>query len=211
MLQIIGAGLPRTGTMTLKTALERLLGQPCHHMIEVFENRDRDLPRFNAVLRGEEADWSRIFSDYAAAVDWPSSAFWRELLDAFPEAPVVLSQRDSPAQWLRSMQGTILPGLIEPDWENMDPQHAEMLTGLWDFATGGIDPTDEQALTRFYEQHLDTVRNTVPAHRLLEFRPDEGWGPLCEVLGVAEPDEPFPHVNTTAEFQARADEIRRDR
>lgn len=194
-LRVVGAGLGRTGTMSLKAALERLLGAPCYHMLELFEHPEH-VPRWHAAARGEAVDWVDLLGGYAAAVDWPSVTFWPELAQTFPDAIVLLSMRD-PHAWWKSAHATIFPSIAEgpPEWRAM----IEALFALR--FTTKID--DEDACIEAYERHVAHVRATVPRERLIEWQPGDGWEPLARALGVAVPDEPFPHTNTTEEFQAR--------
>jgi sulfotransferase family protein len=194
-LRIVGAGLGRTGTMSLKRALERLLGAPCYHMIEVFQ-RPEHLPVWHRAVLGEMPDWHRLFEGYAAAVDWPVSAFWREISAAFPDAIVLLSVRD-PESWWRSASSTIFPSTLkaEGDWRRMiDDLFASRFTAAI---------TDQAACIAAYEKHVAQVRATVEPGRLVEWQASEGWAPLCAALGVPIPDQPFPHENTTKDFQSR--------
>src|SRR3954463_2967084 len=92
MLRVVGAGLGRTGTASLKMALERLLAGPCYHMKEVFEHLDH-VPIWHAAIRGEAVDWSSVLDGYLAIVDWPGAACWRSLAAAHPDAVVLLSTR----------------------------------------------------------------------------------------------------------------------
>ncbi len=199
-LRVVGAGLGRTGTNSLKLALEQLLDGRCHHMIEVFGD-PAQVPLWMAAARGEP-DWPAVFDGFVATVDWPGAAFWRQLVDEYPDALVLLSQRESADAWWESARRTIFTTF---NGEHPLPPEAapwfETLRGL--LADNGIDPGDEAASKAGYERHLAAVRAEVPADRLLEWTPGDGWGPLCDALGVAVPDEPFPHVNTTAEFRAR--------
>ena len=105
-LRVVGAGLPRTGTRSLQVALGQLLGGPCYHMVEVFEHLEH-VPTWRDAVRGQPPDWNDFLSEYDAAVDWPASAFWRELADANPDALIVLSVRDDGATWWRSADQTI--------------------------------------------------------------------------------------------------------
>ncbi len=202
-LEVIGAGLGRTGTLSLKVALERLLGAPCYHMAEVLGHPEH-VPLWRKATRGELEDWESIFSGYAAAVDWPAAAFWRELARAWPDAPVVLSVRD-PEDWWESADATIFPSLrSDPppappfvrDW------HA-MVCELLDRRFGASVDDREGAIAAF-ERHNACVRAEIPPERLVEWRPDDGWAPLCAALGLPVPEEPFPRRNTREEFIARA-------
>lgn len=196
-LRVIGAGLGRTGTMSLKGALERLLGAPCYHMIEVFP-RPAHFGLWTAAARGEPVDWHALFDGFQATVDWPASAFWKEIAQAFPEALILLSTRDSAEAWWKSASETIF-GIATADRSN---PVAKMVDAIFEARfTKAID--DRDAAIAAYERHNADVRATAPRDRLVEWTPKDGWGPLCKALGVAVPAEPFPHVNTTDEFKAR--------
>ena len=114
-LRVVGVGLGRTGTNSLKLALERLLDGRCHHMIEVFAD-DRQFPMWQAAAAGGEADWDAIYEGFVATVDWPGAAFWRELVAAYPDAVVLLSQRESAEAWWESARRTIFS-----PWNGEDP------------------------------------------------------------------------------------------
>ncbi len=197
-LRVVGVGLGRTGTNSLKLALERLLDAPCHHMLEVFAD-EAQFPLWVEAVDGSP-DWDRIYERFAATVDWPGAAFWRELVAANPDAVVLLSRRESADAWWNSAVRTIFA-----PWNGEDgslPQEfrfaLERLVGR-----NGVDPGDAEVAKAAYEAHLAAVRAEVPADRLVEWTAGDGWGPLCAALGVPVPDEPFPHVNTTDEFRAR--------
>jgi hypothetical protein len=195
-LRVVGAGLGRTGTHSLKLALERLLGAPCYHMMEVFERPD-DIPVWQRAAAGEMPDWERFLDGYAAAVDWPEAAFWRELSDAYPDAPVLLSTRDVDGWW-RSASSTIFsaelrehpPGDFPSDWP-------------WDMIAARFTPrfAEEAPAKAAYLEHNDAVRRAIPSSRLVEWHPGDGWEPICTALALPVPAEPFPHVNSTAEFR----------
>ncbi len=199
-LQIIGAGLPRTGTYSLKLALERLTGGRCHHMIEVSE-RPETVDAWSAAAAGEMPDRD-LLGGYTAAVDWPASAFWRGLAAANPDAPVLLSTRSSAERWLRSIEGTIAEVYRST---TADPELARVRS-MGKVLARRFCPEwpEREAMLAAYERHNAAVRAEVPPGRLVEWQPGDGWSPLCEALGVAVPDEPFPHVNTTAEFRVMA-------
>jgi len=196
-LQLVGAGLGRTGTLSLKQATEELVGGPCYHMLEVFGHPDH-VGMWHAAIRGEPVDWDIIFDRYAAAVDWPAAPFWRELSEAYPDAPVVLSTRDSEGWW-RSADRTILE-VFRGVARESDPWHA-MVTDMFRLRFCD-DVLDRDAAFAAYEAHNDEVRAAIPSDRLVEWRPGDGWRPLCDALGVPVPAHDFPHVNTTEEFRA---------
>ena len=206
-LQVVGAGLGRTGTHSLKLALEQLLGGRCYHMTEVFGRPD-DIPVWQAAARGDLPDWDAFLGDFDAAVDWPASAFWRELAEANPDAVVLLSTRSSADAWWTSANDTIFQVVqrpLPPD----DPDTAvfsAQLAMINELLPARFTPrwTDEAEAKRAYEAHNAAVRARADPARLVEWSPGDGWEPLCAALGVAVPDTPFPHVNSTAEFRAMA-------
>ncbi len=197
MLRVIGAGLPRTGTMSLKVALERLLGAPCYHMLEVFAHPEH-VPAWHQAARGQMPDWNDLLTGYAAAVDWPASAFWPELSATYPEALVILSVRDAQSWW-NSANETIIPNIRKVD---LGSEWRMMVDAL--FATRlKSEMGDREACIAAFERHNARVRETVSPQRMLEWNASEGWQPLCAALGVPVPEEPFPHTNTREEFVAR--------
>jgi hypothetical protein len=203
-MRIVGAGLPRTGTSSLKLALQRLLGAPCYHMSEVFEHLDH-VPTWHAAIRGEAVDWQPVLGGYAAAVDWPAGLVWRELADNHPDALVLLSTRSDAATWLASVRATVMDNSPENKLED-DPSLPGFEAMLRDMLTR-FEPEwrDDPSLHAAYDRHNEDVRREVPPHRLIEWQPGDGWQPLCEALGIELPEEPFPHVNARDEFHGRPD------
>lgn len=200
-LRVVGAGLGRTGTHSLKIALEQLLGGPCYHMMEVFGRPD-DIPVWHAAMNGELPDWNSLLSGYRAAVDWPASAFWREIWAENPDAVVLLSSRDTD-DWWKSAHNTIFQIAAREVPPGEEAVRAQMDMALDMFAKKFTPQwQDESAAKRAYEAHNADVRASVPADRLIDYRPGDGWEPICEKLGVPVPSEPYPHVNTTDEFRA---------
>jgi hypothetical protein len=198
-LQIVGAGLGRTGTHSLKIALEQLIGGCCYHMIEVF-GRPEDPGVWTAALQGEQPDWDEFLAPFSAAVDWPACAMWRELAAAYPDAPVLLSTRDTDGWW-RSASSTIFEVMDSPNVPS-NPGWMAMTEAM--FARFTPDWRDETSAKAAFEAHNAAVRAGIPSDRLVEWRPGDGWAPLCEALGLPVPAEPFPHVNRTDEFRAMA-------
>jgi hypothetical protein len=199
VLKVIGAGVGRTGTASLKIALESLLGAPCYHMIEVFQHPEH-IPEWSKAMRNQEVDWDTLFAGYAAAVDWPAGACWPELMAAYPEALVLLSVRD-PEAWWKSVNETIFKGLdnnptAPPGW--LDMVH-DMIRNRFT-----ADITNRESCIAAFNAHNTRVRETVPRERLLVWQASDGWAPICDALGLAIPDEPFPRTNTTEEWRARA-------
>jgi hypothetical protein len=176
-------------------ALERLLGGPCYHMVEVF-GRPGDVPVWRDAMAGRDVDWHALFAGYEAVVDWPAAGVWDRIADAFPDAPVLLSTRTSADEWWRSASNTIFhvdPGTEMAEWKAMTDEMFRR------FADG--DHLDEATAKAAYERHNAAVRATVPPERLVEWQPADGWAPLCRALEVPVPDEPFPVTNTTPEFR----------
>ncbi|GGO21991.1 sulfotransferase family protein [Microbispora rosea subsp. aerata] len=215
MLKVIGAGLPRTGTTSTKAALERLGFGPCYHTFEVFL-RPELARRWLPVCSGGPFDWDRVFEGFRSCVDWPASFFWRELAQAYPDAKVVLTVRD-PSSWYASFDVLRSLSSQEPMTEDDAPETLRPLvaamTGLQPLFERigravfgeewrpGHAPGEERAVAA-YHRHVAAVRAAVPAGRLLVFDVREGWGPLCDFLGVAAPPaEPFPHLNDTASIR----------
>jgi hypothetical protein len=202
-LQVIGAGLPRTGTRSLRAALEQLLGGQCYHMSTLFErDHEAEVPMWQAAVDDKPVDWDALLSGCSAAVDWPASAFWREISAVNPDALVVLSTRDDPATWWRSANATVWPELRNTnrtenlDWFRMVRDLARRVVGEnWDHA--------ENAMATYERWNAD-VRATCPPDRLIEWNAKQGWAPLCERLGVPIPDEEFPRMNTSEEWAAEA-------
>jgi hypothetical protein len=192
----VGAGIGRTGTYSLKLALERLLGGRCHHMAEVLADRDRQLELWAPALRGERVEWEAVFAGFVAAVDFPAAAFWQEISEAFPDCLVVLSTRPAEA-WYRSAASTI----FELERDHGSSPFQDVWNEWLGVAAEQFD--DRAAMIAAYERHNAAVRASVPADRFLEWTVADGWEPLCECLGVPVPDEVFPATNTTAEFRAQ--------
>jgi len=197
-LRVVGAGLGRTGTHSLKIALERLLGGPCYHMLEVFGHPEH-VPLWQQASVGSAVAWDAIFGDFAASVDWPASAFWAEQAAAYPDAIILLSTRDADSWW-KSASNTIFEAMAGTAPPEMGDWHQMVLTLFERRFTPQWQ--DENAAIAAYERHNADVRANAPADRLIEWHPGDGWGPLCTALGTAQPDEPFPHVNSTSEFRA---------
>jgi hypothetical protein len=195
-LVVVGAGVGRTGTQSLKVALEQLLDAPCHHMAEILGD-PAQIPAWIDAIEGRPVDWSVMLARYRAIVDWPGGAFWRELSTANPDALVLLSVRD-PEAWYRSASNTIFLAFDNLPAE-LQPWMSEVRKLLHDrFSDRFDDPT---AMMDAFVRHNESVRAEVPAGRLLEWTPGEGWEPICERLGLPVPTEPFPVTNTTNEFR----------
>jgi hypothetical protein len=216
MLRVIGAGLPRTGTSSMKAALERLGFGPCYHMFEIITHPEQ-AERWRPVGSGGPVDWERVLAGYQSTQDWPASAFWRELAEAYPRAKVVLTVRD-PRRWYASFRALLSqsPDVNLPE-DAPAAAHAFVTTmarlrptlDRIGRATFGSDwsldqgPPEEERAIAAYHRHLAAVRESLPAERLLVFDVREGWDPLCAFLGVEAPaGEPFPHLNDSSMLQS---------
>ena len=201
-LRIVGAGVGRTGTESLKLALEQLLGGPCYHMLELLSHPE-SMTYWAAAGRGDMPDWDQVFDGYVAAVDWPVAAYWPELSAAFPDAPVLLSTRASAEEWYRSASQTIFS--VDPS--KMPGADLAFVNGMFSRFTFELD--NPRAAMEAYEAHNRRVRDSVAPERLVEWKPGDGWAPLCQALAVPVPEEPFPHVNTTEMFRQRLGDLGR--
>ena len=196
-LSVISAGFGRTGTMSLKLALEELGLGPCHHMIEVIHNGEAQVPLWNAALAGNP-DYAAIYDGYKSAVDWPSAAFWKELADAYPGAKIILSSR-SAESWYASISETILATVWAPDtWPPQAVEWFTMVTKVLERSFG--DARDKDELIATFHAHEANVKATLPPERLLVHSAKDGWGPLCAFLEVPVPLTPYPRTNSKEEF-----------
>ena len=200
-MEIIGAGFGRTGTMSLKVALEQLGYGPCYHMVELFEHPEH-VEQWETAVRGEPVDWEEMFAGYLATVDWPGAAFYKELMEAHPEARVLLSVRD-PHRWYESTKNTIY-ATVNPSPEMIaavGPAPRLNNELIWK-RTFGENFEDRQHAIEVFERHNEEVKEHVPADQLLVYEVKEGWEPLCDFLGIETPKgKPFPHLNDTDSFQ----------
>ena len=202
-LEVVGAGFGRTGTQSLKLALEELGVGPFYHMMEVFGNTEH-IPLWAAATRGETPDWDALFANYRSTVDWPGCAFWRDLAAKNPNARILLSYRDSD-DWYDSFHNTIYQAMTrdpppEPAWVAV---HHEMTRQLvLEQALGGR-PDDRAHAIRCYEDHNEAVRSEVASDRLILHEVGAGWEPLCIGLNLPVPDKPYPKTNNTKEFRER--------
>ncbi len=195
-LSVIGAGFSRTGTFSLKLALEQLGLGRCCHMSEVFAAPDL-WPVWERAYDGRHVDWDMLFAGFGATVDVPSNQFYRQIARHYPKAKVILTLRD-PESWFRSMQDTLLSEAVRRHVG--DAPVASLIRKM------GLHASDPRTLDRnhmisWYHRHNDDVLAAIPADRLLVYRVSEGWGPLCGFLGRPVPSSAFPHVNSTAAFR----------
>jgi hypothetical protein len=212
-MKLIGAGLPRTGTLSQKVALEMLGLGPCYHMVNVLGDLD-ETRVWRRALDGE-GPWDEVFDGFQSTVDWPGSFFYEELIETYPDAKVLLSVRDADA-WERSMRETIwgifygdvlmrdlssARARIDPKWDG----YIELMKEMWRRSglIGEAADTGSQPMTSAMERFNEEVQQTVPSDRLLVWSVSDGWESLCEFLELPVPDTPFPHLNDSKEFAER--------
>lgn len=193
-LKIIGAGFGRTGTASLKVALESLLEAPCYHMSEVI-GKSGHADRWLEAAAGKP-DWPAIFDGYAATVDFPASNYWRELAAFYPDAKIILSLRDA-TRWFQSTQDTIFSKKLQSFQSGT--KWGRMCKATIDDHIGG-DINNEATTTAAFEAHNEDVKRSFGADRLLVFEAKEGWEPLCRFLEVPVPEADYPHINSKDEF-----------
>lgn len=197
-LKVIGASFGRTGTESLKRALEMLGYAPCHHMYEVMPYPEQ-VAKWQAISDGATPDWDNVYEGFEAAVDWPTARFWRELAEHYPEAKIVISVR-SAESWYRSFSDTIL--------QFFHQRRADGETHLFAYnmianETFGNKIDDAEHCMAVYDAHLAEVRATIAPERLIEIELGAGWEPLCAGLGIPVPGEPYPSGNAKGAFHER--------
>ena len=219
-LQVIGAGLGRTGTLSIKQALEELGFNPCHHMKEttMYNPRPNQTSYFKDIHLGRNKGEAleALFGGYKATVDYPGCMFYEDFMKMNPDAKVILTVRDSPEAWVKSVDETIFGGHGEGRWFSgklhvllrslfVEGHHLFVIRKIMT-QTHGVNPDDPKTdLAQMYTDWVNRVKETVPAEKLLVFNVKQGWKPLCDFLGVPVPDTPFPRVNSTKQFQSRED------
>ncbi len=212
-MKVIGAGLPRTATTTQMVAFEMLGFAPCYHMRNVLGDLENELPHWEAAMDGKP-DWDAAFGEAQSTCDWPSARFYAQLIEHYPEAKVVLTERNGES-WVKSMRETVwgmfhadsplrhvsdARACLDPNWRRF----INLMTRMnWDESEGAMagDTHSDQGFIEVMNRWNDEVKATVPSERLLVWWPTDGWEPLCEFLGVDVPDDPVPHLNETVSFQ----------
>jgi hypothetical protein len=210
-MKLIGVGFGRTGTMSLKAAIEEL-GFPCFHMIDLVmgAHRERDIAHWSRIADGEPVDWQDVFEPWEATIDWPGCSRWEQLIDVFPEAPVLLNVREFDG-WYRSCENTLLAvkqaAMADelPEDANREGPSPE----LWEIIEKMIWQGDFQGMfadrewtRRMYDDRIETIKRTVAPERLIVWELGrDGWEPIAKALGVEAPDKPFPRLHDTNEFR----------
>lgn len=195
-LEVIGAGFGRTGTDSMREALNLLGVGPCHHMMEVMAH-DEQKRLWRAFVKGEPIGWDRLLAGYAACVDWPTAHYWRELSQAYPQAKVVLTYRRAESWW-ESFEKTLVPVMqssTEPD---------SLGVALVRDRVFGGRPQDRDHAIAVYEANVEAVKSEIPPERLLVHCAGDGWEPLCAFLGRPVPASPYPSRNSADDFRGAA-------
>jgi hypothetical protein len=201
-LTIVGAGLGRTGTSSLQEALAIVLNGPVFHMGELFANLD-SVTTWQAAVDGAPTDWNTLLAGYRATLDWPAVTCWRDIAAANKEALVLLSTRSSAEEWWNSVSKTLF-AVVDRDFPpDLLPMRALNVAMFERFSP---DWRDRDAAMAAYDAHNAAVRAEVPYERLIDWRPSDGWEPICSALDIPVPDMEFPHANTHDDFQKSADE-----
>jgi len=193
-LRVIGAGFGRTGTDSLREALNTLGFGPCHHMHEVNAHAEQKR-MWRALVQGAAVEWERLFAGYGSCVDWPSAHYWRELSEFYPEAKVVLTYRTAESWWT-SFEQTIVRGI-----QKSEEAESLGLALIRDKIFSGR-PDDRAHAMAIYEENVKAVKATLSPQRLLVHNLGDGWEPLCAHLGVPVPAQPYPSRNSANDFQS---------
>ncbi len=199
-LKIVGAGFGRTSTLSLKFALEKLGFDPCYHMMEISKNREF-VKFWAAAAQGNLPNWDEVFDGYQATVDWPSTSYWKEISDYYPESKVILSVRE-PEGWYKSVMNTIYGPDNRKTFESLPADHPRrlMVDRIFQTTFDGKLLDKDHAISVF-NQHTETVKATVPAERLLVYEVGSGWEPICSFLDLPVPEEDYPKSNSTEDFK----------
>ncbi|KAG6205576.1 hypothetical protein E4U35_002486 [Claviceps purpurea] len=232
-MRVIVHGLHRTGSKSTRTALHQLGIHKCYHMVDVCANLERDAGLWIRAMQNKfgdagkddkwtRADWDQLLGDSQACVDTPSAFFTIDLAEAYPEAKVVILNRD-PEKWYESVNGSVGPSMkptsaigalqylylatMLPDFR----QWTRLITAIFQYCIPFDHATEKDKAIAWYNESYRRVREAIPADRCLEFSVKDGFRPLCEFLDVPVPtvrdeqtgqvtDAPFPHVNDRAAF-----------
>lgn len=211
MLRVIGVGFGRTGTTSLRSALGVVGLGPCYHGYDMVADARR-VWQWHDLAQGGTPDWPAVFEGYQSAVDWPVAAYWRELAAAYPEAKLILTVRD-PGSWYDSARATVFKNNIDPPrglarlrlhlFEALSPDFRALIAMEHETVTRQLFEdrlADREYMIAAFTRHVEQVQTTFPAERLLTYRAEEGWAPLCEFLGVPVPDQPYPRHNGPEDF-----------
>lgn len=193
-LKVIGTGFGRTGTDSMREAINLLGFGPCHHMRSLLEDKAHQND-WRDFVAGGPCNWDTLLNGSKSCIDWPTAHFWPELIDRFPNAKVLLTWRTAESWWA-SFEKTVLPMILEASKKPIQPPGSQLILQQ---VFANKPPTRDHCIAT-YNANVERVKATVPAERLLVYKIGDGWGPLCAHLDVQVPDQPFPRSNSTAEF-----------
>jgi hypothetical protein len=213
-LQVIGSGVGRTGTHSLKLALEQLGFNKCYHMMELFQHPE-GLIYFQKAERGEAVDWDKLFEGYKSAVDYPVAKYYKQLIAAYPKAKIIHTIRDAESWYQSAVEtifwatkpsaGRMLKLLIKMPFSSTIRKRlpilkfdGEMMDNIF-----GRNLKDKQEVIRRYNAINEETLNYLPKDRSLVYEVKQGWEPLCNFLNVPVPATPFPKSNVRDEFKVR--------
>lgn len=218
-LKVLGLGMGRTGTLSLKLALEKLGFGPCYHMDDLLK-RPTDVRYWKTLDKTGQTDWNALFGAYQSAVDFPTIAYHQAILNTFPEVKVILTEREEEA-WYESAYQTILnaePTLLDKVKMSVKLPFSSRLQHLiqvfqltnkfWVRHAGKDFKRKERALD-FYRRWNQQIKQEIPENKLLVYRVTEGWAPLCQFLSVPVPDESFPTSNNRTVFKLKNQQLLR--
>ncbi|KAI8098787.1 P-loop containing nucleoside triphosphate hydrolase protein [Halteromyces radiatus] len=213
-LEVIGAGFGRTGTMSLHHALDKL-GYRTHHMVRLMSDPNQDPSVWSRAYddpEHHEDEWESVYGKYTAAVDWPTATFYKELSEKYPDAKVILTVR-SAESWYKSMHNTVFKH-VSSNRESVSKHNDAVVAMVRHTILGGILEKDvdkihdEKYICQLFNDHVEQVKRTIPADRLLVLNLGDGWEPLCRFLGKDIPDEPYPSTNTGDDFNRLVEEFK---
>lgn len=195
-MKVIGAGFGRTGTTSLKEALEILLDAKCYHFFELLNHRDHWEAWRKCIEDGEDMDFEWLFQGYEGCLDFPCCVFYKEIMKTFPDAKVVLTVRD-PKKWFQSwlsvskvLKTVRHMGSVFPVLNRVAPWAYKVVI---EDTFGGV--VEEESNIRTFNEHIENVKKNVPEEKLLVYSVTQGWEPLCKFLDLPVPDRPFPFQN----------------
>jgi len=207
-MKVIVAAFSKCGTKTMAQAL-RDLDMVVYDAMENYEYLSSDwLKVFKT--GGTVEDFKRMYAEVDACTDIPSCYFWEEIHEAFPDAKIVFLQRENEEIWWESMKKQMLSAngfflnllkLFSPTFAHLNWYSVKMNKVIFGYNTHsyfGDLKINEQLIRMTYRQHNSYVLEKAPKDKLLVMDIKQGWGPLCDFLGVPVPDKPWPHKNKNA-------------
>ena len=218
-IKVLGAGFGRTGTTSLRSALEELGFGPCYHVYQLFKDPS-EIEFWENLYQGKEVDFDSFFTNYQAVFGFPGYYFYRQLMENFPKSVVILSYTD-PDKWYEDAANTIFSAEhFKREKEDAkivrqnNPFIADCLDRIYDLEQSAILNgyfqgrfKDKKYTIIRFKQRIEEVKKVVPPERLLVYEIEQGWKPLCEFLDVPVPDKLFPHLNHPSSFQSKRKKI----